>query len=478
MSDIYNKIALIAGKDDNIINIPILIICFNNFKYIKMMVSQIEKKNYNQPIIILNNNSDCIYTQEYLKLSKHIVINLNENMGHLVWKMPEIYNNLPNQFIITDPDIEFNNALPNNYIEILVELSNKYNASVIGFALDISDKEKMLPYKFSDFGYPGISTIWEAQQQYWTNKISDESYELYLSAIDTTFALHTKSYINNRKNIRIAGNFTAKHLPWYKYDDNISLLGKYLMYKNSSSSISSIKGFTLKFIEEIAFIINKNGTPLLFEKGVNDIFWRDIYTNWEKETFEVFDKFLNKDKQFLDIGAWMGTTVLYASFRSSYIVAVECDIVSVEKLKNNIILNKLDTVIDIEPYAIYSENTEVSFGPNSFANNSSLNDSMSQIKIGESNKNDYLIKTITLDNLIQKYNLNNLSLIKVDIEGGEENILVDLFNYGKSSMVPLYISFHYSWWNNKNLDRFTFLTHEHKLQIIRSPFCSILFEFN
>jgi FkbM family methyltransferase len=455
-------------------NIPIVIICFNNHKYVDMMIKQIEKINTNQSIIVLNNNSNCPRTVHYLKGVNHKVIYLDANYGHNVWKKPEIYNTLPNQFIITDPDIKFNTLLPFNYIHQMIQLSHKYKSCRIGFALDISDKHDMLPYHFYDFGFHGIPTIWDSQLQYWNNKLPDQEYELYQAEIDTTFALHTKSY--NENHIRRAGNFTAKHMPWYKHDENMSLLERYLMYYKASG-VSSIKGFTLKHIEECTIIVNKRGIPLLFEKNVtHNEWWSNTYENWENETFEVFDKYLNKKQPFLDIGAWMGTTAIYASMNSSYVVAVECDPVSVERLKANILLNKLDTVIDIETFAIYSDTTEVSFGPNAFSDSSKLNDSMSQIKLSSTNK-DHNIKTITFESIIKKYNLSNLSLIKVDIEGGEEYILMDVYNYGLVNKTPLYISFHHCWWNDKNLDRFHFLNNIHKQQIHNNPFCPILFEF-
>ena len=40
---------------------------------------------------------------------------------------------------------------------------------------------------------------------------------------------------------------------------------------------------------------------------------------------------------------------------------------------------------------------------------------------------------------------------------------------------PLYISFHYDWWKDKNLNRFDFLTNQHKENIENNPFISIIF---
>jgi hypothetical protein len=79
--------------------------------------------------------------------------------------------------------------------------------------------------------------------------------------------------------------------------------------------------------------------------------------------------------------------------------------------------------------------------------------------------------------LIETYNIkyNDISLIKVDIEGGEEFILNDLYDIYSRYHIPMYISFHYSWWKDTNLNRFSFLTEEQKSTIIRDPFISLLF---
>ena len=50
-----------------------------------------------------------------------------------------------------------------------------------------------------------------------SHKIENEDYELYYADVDTTFCLVNNQFKKNpSNNLRIAGNFTAKHLPWYK----------------------------------------------------------------------------------------------------------------------------------------------------------------------------------------------------------------------------------------------------------------------
>ena len=114
----------------------------------------------------------------------------------------------------------------------------------------------------------------------------------------------------------------------------------------------------------------------------------------------------------------------------------------------------------------------VNFGKNTFLAGSQLNDSTSHIQ--DPSNSTFEVKSICLSALFSSYNIDgkDVALIKVDIEGGEEFILDDLFNL---KGIPLLISFHYSWWKNKNLDRFTGLTVAHKSQIVQNPFTSIVF---
>lgn len=225
--------------------------------------------------------------------------------------------------------------------------------------------------------------------------------------------------------------------------------------------------------------VKKNDLEFLvnIENNIANNFWKNQFTNWENDTFSTFDKYLQKDKQFLDIGGWIGTTCLYASKKSSKVVVVEADPVSVEILKKNISLNNLNDICFLESNPILNEKRTIFFGPNKIGNHHHLNDSMSQLKFHKTHESDVTKESITLNEIIDKYSLDDLCLIKVDIEGGEEFILDDLYNYASKNKVPLYLSFHYSWWVNKDLNRFKFLTDNQKNLILNRPFISLVFEF-
>jgi FkbM family methyltransferase len=459
-------------------NIPILIICYNNYKYVNNTLLQIKRinTNYYNNIQIINNTSDDIETIEFLKNVDVKVIKISNNGPWIsASKNTEIYNSLPDKFILTDPDLKFNKNIPTDFIEILSNLSDKYQSSKIGLALDISDDEKM----YQDTNYLHFNTIFNSEKPFWKNKIQDSDYELYNAPIDTTFCLINKKNIN-KKSIRVAGNFTAKHLPWYVDNEIYNVYENYTAAKKTTK-ISTISNVIRSYVETNYSKINKNDELFLIKnnpENSNLNFWINIYKNWEKETFKVFDEHLTKEKIFIDIGAWIGTTAMYGSRKSKYVYCVEADNYSFNDLKENMGNNCIQNYTLINKVIYNIDKTKIQFGKNQFLVNSKMNDSTSQISKNSKVNEGFLMETITLNSIINDYNIDikDIGLIKVDIEGGEENILDELLDLGnKHKHIKLYISFHFTWWNDKNLDRFKLLTSVQKETIKKNPFCSILF---
>jgi FkbM family methyltransferase len=456
--------------------IPIVIISFNNWRYVNNTIEQIKKinKDYYKLITIFDNNSFEEETVNFLNTIDVNVFRNNKNEGPWISSTQnrEFFNTLPDMFIMTDADLEFNENLPFNFIDDLVALSNKYQCSKIGFALDISE-----PEKYFDSIYEGNKTIVDWEKMFWTDKILNSNYELYSAGIDTTFCLVNKNFSCN-KSIRIAGNFTTKHIPWYKKNLLLNIYEQYYLTKHTTR-ISTTSKNIVNYIDNSFVKLSKNDITFFVEKNTQDPnlnFWLNVFSYWENETFAVFDKFLNKDKIFIDIGGWIGTTCIYSSKKSKHVYVIEADSCSFKDLSKNCNLNSRN--ITCINKAIHNINDiDIYFGKNKFMHNSKANDSTSQIYENNIGNDCYIVKTITLQDIINTYNIvtNQISLIKVDIEGGEEIILDDLFKFYSETSTPMYISFHYSWWNNKDLDRFKFLSNDHKQQIIRNPFISILF---
>lgn len=459
--------------------LPIIIICHNNYKYVENTITQLIKINNElcNFIHIMDNNSTDEDTINYLKIQKYNIFYNKTNNGPWIdiQNNTYIYNLLPEKFILTDPDLEFNNNLPRNFIDIMDNLMDKYNCKKLGFALNILDVDNM-----HNGVYAYDKNISDYEKRFWESNINDSKYELYNAAIDTTFCLYNKKCDNISFNIRIAGDFTCKHLPWYINDGILNTYEKYKLYKNKN--ISSISRLVIPYIESNYLKINKNKELFFIENNKNDInlnFWQNIFPQWENETFNIFDRFLQKDKIFIDIGGWIGTTCIYSSRKSKHVYVVEADYMSCIDLSNNCKIN-CDNVTIISNAIFNESNKTMLFGVNKFLNNSVNNDSTSQLynlDISNISEKTYIVNTITLKDIIHNYciDISKISLIKVDIEGGEEYILNDLYDIHIKNNTPLYISFHYLWWNDKNLNRFTFLSEQQKNNIIQFPFISLLF---
>jgi len=227
-----------------IIMIPIIIICFNNYKYIDNTIKQLCNINQEhlESVIIMDNCSVCKKTKEYLKNTPCKVIYNEKNHGPWVnsSKNSNIYNQMPEKFILTDADLQFNPNLPKNFIEILSELSDKYKCSKIGFALDISDFNKMIKGLY----FRGL-TIYDWEKRFWNTKQDDKNYELYKADIDTTFCLLNKKNEKNNFSIRIAGDFLAKHIPWYVENkildaEDLDTLYSHSLYSTSGKMYKTI----------------------------------------------------------------------------------------------------------------------------------------------------------------------------------------------------------------------------------------------
>jgi hypothetical protein len=209
---------------------PLAIISHNNHYFVRNTIGQAAK--YGLRSIVVDNASSYEDTRVFLKeIEADVeVINLPDNHGFNCWRCSEVYEALPTRFFLTDPDLQWNLQLPTEFPQILDELCTQYGAHKIGFALDLSDRDLM----FQDGDYYHGKTIWDWEAQFWTNRVPHATWELYAALIDTTFHLFDKAGSHNVE-LRAAGDFTAKHIPWYR-DTSIPPHDLVHMYHNAPGS--------------------------------------------------------------------------------------------------------------------------------------------------------------------------------------------------------------------------------------------------
>lgn len=166
-------------------------------------------------------------------------------------------------------------------------------------------------------------------------------------------------------------------------------------------------------------------------------FWNQFANgSWEPDTFKVFDTFLDADRNFLDVGAWIGPTALYASRKANRVYAFEPDPVAYTELTENIRLNMAANVITY-PVAVSSDWKNIGFGTKV-----NFGDSMSSELWGQGNYNT--VPALPLSSLVIGVNPN---LIKIDIEGGEKFLFQDkhLASLLKQFKPTIHLSLHTPW---------------------------------
>ncbi|WP_449398231.1 FkbM family methyltransferase [Chryseobacterium wanjuense] len=142
-------------------------------------------------------------------------------------------------------------------------------------------------------------------------------------------------------------------------------------------------------------------------KGDIDIFYEVFW----KKTYDQHLNFLqDKPKVIVDLGAHIGLTSIYLSLKYP-----DAKIIAVEASPENFLLLKENTSsfknIECVNAAIYFEDGTVNFGGEELSYNQKISDSGIEIK------------AISVESLMKEYKLNQINLLKIDIEGGEVELL-------------------------------------------------------
>lgn len=178
------------------------------------------------------------------------------------------------------------------------------------------------------------------------------------------------------------------------------------------------------------------GTPFRLDP-YHSKFWRRAGSGrWEPETFAALDAHLHPDADYLDIGAWIGPTVLYAAKKARHVWCFEPDPTAFRHLAWNIEMNGLRNV---SAYAVALSDR---FGAARMASfGGEPGDSMtSLLNAGGSGGMDVL--TIAWEDFAAATDLSGVSLVKMDIEGAEFDVLPALLPWLRAARPALYLSTH------------------------------------
>jgi FkbM family methyltransferase len=179
------------------------------------------------------------------------------------------------------------------------------------------------------------------------------------------------------------------------------------------------------------------------DRGLKDKFWmcsrvdsymegefkvHGLYGGWEKESLKIWAKLCDEAQVILDIGANTGVFSLLAAHRKpdATIIAVEPIDVNFSVLQRNIKINNAD--IKTEKVALSDTNgTATMYMLKDRLNYmTSVNDNRYQLHPEISGEHEVIPITVplkTYEYLEQKYSIQKINLIKIDVEGHEFRVL-------------------------------------------------------
>lgn len=192
------------------------------------MYEFLRERNFTNIVILDNCSTYPPLLHWYATLAGNAVVRFSTNIGsRCLYDSGYLANNITGEYLVySDSDLELNTLMPLDFLEIMKSKLLKYDEGKIGLALRIDD----VPTNCYKNCFSG-SIDWE--KQFWTDQVEKN---VYRAMVDTTFCLMRHPFNNDLKALRIAGNFTARHLPWYQEYSSLNEEERYFVENASSES--------------------------------------------------------------------------------------------------------------------------------------------------------------------------------------------------------------------------------------------------
>jgi len=196
----------------------VLIPTFNNGAYLLNFINQLQRLDLTRYLVIDGGSSEpaTLRVLGDLQEENRVMVVANNPGPRYFFESAEIFDSLPPIFCVSDPDLDLNEKLPTDFLQNLYDVSVQFSTGKVGFALDLD--EDLIEEEF--FFYGEWHTIRGWEEKYWRDRVPNTlDLEVYRAEIDTTFALYNKLYLHPDdffSALRVAGDFTASHLPWLK----------------------------------------------------------------------------------------------------------------------------------------------------------------------------------------------------------------------------------------------------------------------
>jgi FkbM family methyltransferase len=190
--------------------------------------------------------------------------------------------------------------------------------------------------------------------------------------------------------------------------------------------------------------IAKGGVEFNVESGArtdHDLFW-DWYEQptWEPETVAVYEAFAGTGVRIVDVGGWIGPTVLLAASLGATVLAVEPDPVAADTLRRNVALNPAlagqVTVLEAALGAADGRAELVSPSPDG-------GDSLSHLAaVRDEHAWACEVDTLSVSTLLESPEAREAEFFKLDAEAAEYTVVPALRRHIAAARPSLYVATH------------------------------------
>lgn len=181
--------------------------------------------------------------------------------------------------------------------------------------------------------------------------------------------------------------------------------------------------------------VNLGGHRVTVGKSYQNFWDRVQRGQWEPTTLRAIDSILSPGDTYVDIGAWIGPTVLIAARKAGKVVAYEPDPVAAAQLRLNVQLNGLGNV-EIHELALFDHDGTMSFGG---GGTGTLGESVSSLMYG-SRSVTVQVRDAAKESLTTAF--QHCRLLKIDVEGAEYKLIGRIKHYLADKRPALILSTH------------------------------------
>ena len=167
-------------------------------------------------------------------------------------------------------------------------------------------------------------------------------------------------------------------------------------------------------------------------------FWRELgHGTWEPSLLQFLNDSLTRDSTFLDLGAWIGPATLFAAKRCRHVFAIEPDPAAYRHLLWNLELNAIQNAMPFQ--GGIGEETGLR---RLDARSERLGDSKSTLLPGDGRGAETEVICLSWGDWLALAGQPRIDCVKIDIEGGEFEVLPAIRDYLASERPKLHLSLH------------------------------------